>query len=307
MRSIDTYSQPDAPDPVLDDDLVLRIVRTHAPGGTVRSVDESGGEARTYAVDDDIILKTQRPHRLRPRTSLEKEGRFLDALATYGGLPVPRNLGYGRHGSVEYLVLTRVPGVALIRFSGNVDGRAAALRGLGRALRAIHRIDQRFAADPLFPGDVRASDLRDRFATGFGRHLGSAEARARWSGQLDLDAVAGWALAAIPTETAPVALHSNPSAVHTFVDATSGALTGLIDFGDAYRSHPALDLLVWSGDDADCVLEGYEADGRVEEGFHAVRRIGLVLRELNLVARGQRTTAEATPVVNRIVAGLVRA
>jgi hygromycin-B 7''-O-kinase len=69
----DTYSQPNAPDPVLDHELVLALVRRHAPGAkAVTAVDETGGEARAYAVDADLILKTQRPHRLRP-------GRLLRA------------------------------------------------------------------------------------------------------------------------------------------------------------------------------------------------------------------------------------
>ena len=97
----DVYAQPDAPDPVLDEAVVLEIVRRHVPAAhSVEHVDESGGEARTYAVDGGsagaIILKTQRPHRLRPRTSLEKETFFLRQLEAAGGFPVPRVYGYGR-------------------------------------------------------------------------------------------------------------------------------------------------------------------------------------------------------------------
>lgn len=62
----DFYIQPDAADPVLDPDAVLAIVRLHAAGAkAVRAVDESGGEARTYAIDDGLILKVQRPQQLR--------------------------------------------------------------------------------------------------------------------------------------------------------------------------------------------------------------------------------------------------
>ncbi|XJC74227.1 hypothetical protein ACHFCA_27480 [Delftia tsuruhatensis] len=73
----DFYIQPDAADPVLDPDAVLAIVRLHAAGAkAVRAVDESGGEARAYAIDNGLILKVQRPQQLRARTSLAKE-RFL--------------------------------------------------------------------------------------------------------------------------------------------------------------------------------------------------------------------------------------
>jgi hypothetical protein len=84
----DTYSQPDAPDPVLADDRVLELVRRHA--GSARKVtfiDESGGEARAYMCDDDLVLKTQRPQQLRPRTSLEKEAFILRPAGSPGRCP----------------------------------------------------------------------------------------------------------------------------------------------------------------------------------------------------------------------------
>jgi hypothetical protein len=68
MLSGDIYPQPSAPDPVLEAKYVLTLVRRHVPAVAVREVDESGGEARAYLVDDDKVLKVQRPHRLRPRT-----------------------------------------------------------------------------------------------------------------------------------------------------------------------------------------------------------------------------------------------
>jgi hypothetical protein len=55
----DVYLEPDAPDPVLSAAVVLTLVRRHVPHATrVTAVDESGGEARTYVVDDTLILKT---------------------------------------------------------------------------------------------------------------------------------------------------------------------------------------------------------------------------------------------------------
>src|SRR5438270_12590755 len=95
----DTYSQPDAPDPVLEDELVLSLVRRHVPDArAVTGIDESGGEARSYTIDDSMILKVQRPQQLRPRTSLEKEVFFLRQLEQAPAVSVPRVLGYGREG-----------------------------------------------------------------------------------------------------------------------------------------------------------------------------------------------------------------
>ncbi len=85
----DTYLQPDKPDPVLDAAVVLALARRHVAGArAVKAVDETGGEARTYAIDDDVIFKTQRPHRLRPQTSQTKEVFFLEQLARFPDIPV---------------------------------------------------------------------------------------------------------------------------------------------------------------------------------------------------------------------------
>ena len=57
----------DARDPVLDAKLVLDLARRHVTSaGAVTGVDEIGGEARTYGIDEGLIGKTQRPHRVRP-------------------------------------------------------------------------------------------------------------------------------------------------------------------------------------------------------------------------------------------------
>src|SRR5712691_10031307 len=122
----DTYSQPDAADPVLADNRVLELARRHAGSArTVTFIDESGGEARAYMCDDDLVLKTQRPQQLRPRTSLEKEAFILGQLADQADLPVPRVLGYGHEDDVEYLLMTRIPGVTLERTSLSGAARAA--------------------------------------------------------------------------------------------------------------------------------------------------------------------------------------
>ena len=87
----DFYIQPDEVDRVLASDEVLELVHRHVPGANaVRAVDETGGEARTYLIDDDLLLKQQRPHRVRPRTCLRKEVVFLQQLDGVEGISVPR-------------------------------------------------------------------------------------------------------------------------------------------------------------------------------------------------------------------------
>src|SRR5262252_8052424 len=81
MVFADTYLQPNAPDPVLSEAAVVAAAAKHARDvGRLLEVDESGGEARAYMLEGGLVLKTQRPHRLRPRTSLAKEALFLQEL-----------------------------------------------------------------------------------------------------------------------------------------------------------------------------------------------------------------------------------
>lgn len=88
MVFADVYLQSDAPDPVLDQHVVVEAARRHVTdAGPLLSVDETGGEARAYLLEGDVVVKTQRPHRLRPRTSLAKEAFFLDELHRQGDFP----------------------------------------------------------------------------------------------------------------------------------------------------------------------------------------------------------------------------
>ena len=140
----DVYFQPDAPDPVLSDELVLALVRRHvSTAQAVTGIDESGGEARTYAIDADLILKVQRPQQLRPRTSLAKEVFFLQQLEPWPDISVPRALGYGRDSALlEYNVQTRMPGIAVRHAELGEPERAAVLFQLGQTLRRIHALPQ---------------------------------------------------------------------------------------------------------------------------------------------------------------------
>jgi hygromycin-B 7''-O-kinase len=300
----DTYSQPDAPDPVLSDDRVLELARRHAGSvKTVTGVDESGGEARAYLCDEDLVFKTQRPPQLRPRTSLEKEAFILDQLAAQAAVPVPRVLGYGREHDVEYLLMTRVPGVALASTSLSGPARAAVLEQLGATLRRVHEVSQSaMASSGLIPGDRSAADLRDRLSAMFEQLITALAAGPGWTADLDLRAVAAQLLASLPPGTPPVTLHSNPGPEHCFVDPAGGRFTGLIDFGDAYRSHPALDVRSWASlEDSRHMLSGYQALGPLPAGFEHVWRAGLIVTQLRLAARGRREQDQAARTIQELL------
>jgi aminoglycoside phosphotransferase (APT) family kinase protein len=273
----DVYLQPDAPDPVLTDAVVLGLVQRHVPNArAVTGVDESDGEARSYLVDDGLVLKTQRPHRLRPRTNLAKEAAFLRHLAAFPAIPVPRVFGYGQTEGVEYLCMSRMPGDTVIRQPIAGPARACALHALGQVLRQIHAVPQEpLVASGLFPGDWSADDLRGRLAEAFDEALALLQrADSVWCLDHAPQVVVEMALAALPATTAFVALHSNPGPEHTFVDPATQTYTGTIDFGDAYISHPALDLRRWKYPaDREALLAGYLSVGSVDDVFMAVWRV----------------------------------
>jgi hygromycin-B 7''-O-kinase len=304
MVFTDTYLQPDAPDPVLEEATVLEAARRHAPhAGRLIRVDESGGEARAYHLEGDILLKTQRPHRLRPRTSLSKEQLVLQTLERAGDFPVPTVLGYGHADGIEYLCLTRMPGVAMRNHELTPRQRAAALEELGRTLRRLHGVDQpALARSELITGDQSPADLHTRFADSFERLADALEQTDRWGEALDVRAIGAARLADTPTDVTPVTLHSNPGPEHTFVHPEDGRFSGLIDFGDAYRSHPALDLRPWEAEpDAEQLLAGYQSLGPLPESFDHVRRTALIIMALTRAARGSRTRDETVAAVSRLL------
>jgi hygromycin-B 7''-O-kinase len=145
MGRSDVYLQPDAKDPVLSEVTVLDIARAHRGRATaVAAVDESGGEARAYLLDGDVVVKTQRPHRLRPRTSLVKEASILRELAGPLAGRVPQLYGHGHleaaEGVVEYLVMSRMPGDAVVRRSISGAARSALVHDVGALLARLHRV-----------------------------------------------------------------------------------------------------------------------------------------------------------------------
>ena len=269
----------------------VALARRHVPGArAVTGVDESGGEARAYAIDAEIIFKTQRPQQLRPRTSLEKENFFLQQIAALQpDLRVPRVLGYGREGKyLEYTVMTRVPGVALRHAHLDGAARLDVMRELGSTLRRIHQLPQApLVASGLFPGDASAAHTRARFTELFDDSVARIHQEKRpWSLPLSPEQVGRRALVILPNSEQRVALHSNPWHEHTFVDPASGKFTGLIDFGDAYISHPTFDLRRWrTREERAALLEGYTQDQPVNDEFMHTWLVAQVACDLAVIAQ----------------------
>lgn len=307
----DFYVQPEVADPVLPDEAVLALARRHRPDAhAVTHVDESGGEARTYVINNMLILKTQRPQQLRPRTSLEKEVFFLQQLASAAPeLSVPRVLGYGREPAagdtangaldgvmIEYTLMTRMPGIAMRHARLDNDARRAVLLRLGAVLRRIHSLPLApFTASELFHGDQSAVDTRMRFGNYF-NDLADDVRRERtpWRFPLTPEQVGAKAIASLPRSLERAALHSNPYLEHVFVHPETGAYAGLIDFGDAYLSHPAFDLRRWNRPaDREALLQGYSSEQPVSDTFLATWRAVTILGAMITIAHYPERATEA--------------
>jgi aminoglycoside phosphotransferase (APT) family kinase protein len=305
----DYYIQPDAPDPVLREEKVLSLARQHVPNvKAVTAVDETGGEARTYAIDDYLIFKTQRPQQLRPRTSLRKEIVFLQQLEGVAGVNVPRVIGYGHpEPFLEYTLMTRMPGIALRNAKFEGARRSAALRDLGRMLRRIHSILQKPLQDSgLFFGDHSPVDVRERMGNLFDDVTAMIQQEGKpWPFHLSPDEVGRRLMHTLPDVTTIVALHSNPGPEHVFVDPASGKMTGVIDFGDAYFSHPVNDLRRFRAPaDRQTVLEGYVESDPVDVNFMATWRVACGLADMMAMVYSPEFKSVAMDELDQILKGV---
>ena len=292
----DMYSQSNAADPVLDERTVLDIVRRHdVRCSAVTSIDETGGEARAYGLDDHLVLKVQRPQRQRPRTSLAKEAFFLHQLAAYPDIVVPPLLGYGRHENIEYIVMARMQGVPALVVNLAGGQRMAVLHQLGRTLRRLHSIPQGpFYGSALFPGSRTQDEFVARVRANLTHAVQIIDATPNlW--QLDVAPadLASRVLEALPPSVDLVALHSNPGPVHTFVRPDTLDFVGLIDFGDAYISHPALDWRWPTHADRVALLHGYCDETPATDEFMAAWRAALVLSDMSALATRPETRLQA--------------
>lgn len=301
MGRADVYLQPEAADPVLSSVTVLAMAEKHTGvRSRVLEVDESGGEARAYLLEDNVVIKTQRPHRLRPRTSLRKEAHLLRQLAQPLGRHIPDLIGYGHmeapEGEVEYLVMSRMPGDALSRRATPLGSRSTLLHQVGALVARLHAVPPGpLMTEGVIPVDAAGAALSRRLELGFADILDLIAADpACWSPTQSPEDAAAAAVAMVPKDFTPVVLHSNPGPTHVFC-TPDGAFTGLIDFGDSYASHPAMDLRTWP-DPADRVAlcEGYLGGASPGAEFDAAWTAAMIYTDMAVMASQPALAAAAT-------------
>jgi len=233
---------------------------------------------------------------VRPSTSIEKAAFFQRQLEGVDGISVPRVLGYGREGTIEYVCETCMPGIAVRYAKLDEPAKRAMLGDLGRLLRRIHAIDQApFLASDLLPRDRDREALAGRLHARLDPVLAALAADSdRWPFQESPEQVAAVATDLLAADPPLRALHSNPGPPHAFVDPATDKLTGLIDFGDAFISHPAFDLRTWPRyQERLDLLAGYRSELEVDDAFLAAWRALMIVAEMTSLALSPRPERRA--------------
>ena len=152
--------------------------------------------------------------------------------------------------------------------------------------RRMHSVpQQQFYDNPLFPGVRTAAAFQERLRSGLGRAIDLIELDPSiWQLTISPRAVAARVLDVPLSEVDLVALHSNPGPEHVFVDPRTLGLTGIIDFGDAYIAHPALDMRWPRPEDRDMLLGGYADEQQPSDAFLSAWRATLIFADMTAIA-----------------------
>ncbi|MGE0190537.1 MAG: phosphotransferase family protein [Planctomycetota bacterium] len=215
------------------------------------------GSLPVFALGNDLVVKLFPP--AFPEDAVV-ERAALEALA--GRLPVatPIVQAHGVRDDWTWLAMDRLPGWPLDQVWPSIprEQQLALMRSLGHCLKVLHRVPLGTTAIlhphwPTWMAEQRAR-VRERQAA-----KGLPE---RWLEGLEpfLDSVE------LPTDVAPVFLHTEIMAAHVLALPTGGTwrLSGLLDFEPAMAGAPeyelaSVGLFVTEGDPFlfDAVLEGY--------------------------------------------------
>jgi len=200
--------------------------------------------------------------------------------------------------------MTRMPGVAVRNTKLEGETRREALNVLGRMLRQVHSIPQEpLKESGLLFGDQSPVDIRWRLGSLFDDLTEMIKKDGKpWSYPVAPEIIGRRLMATLPNEKNIVALHSNPGPEHTFVDPETGQLTGIIDFGDAYFSHPVNDLRRYRApDDRAAVLAGYLECGPVSDEFMATWRVACAISDITAFAYSPELQTAASAELDQIL------
>jgi hygromycin-B 7''-O-kinase len=193
------------------------------------------GSVPVFAVGARHVVKLFPP---AERAFFETEWAALTHLDGCPAIPAPRPVASGQRGAWFYVVMTRLPGVAMVEAwpSIELDDRLRLIREVGAALAALHATPtgalRALAVDwPAFVDAQRVSCRERQQVKGLGSPWVDAveDFLARWTPRDD---------------GARVLLHTEVMRQHVLVERHQGAwrLSGLIDFEPAMLGAPEYEL-----------------------------------------------------------------
>ena len=240
------------------------LLATLAPGrpGPVAALGE-GWDNVVWAVGDDLVLRVVKdPDPTVKRATVERDVALLAFAAKHSTLPPPRVVAADAEAGA--LLTTRVPGVAAVE-TERLDTGALA-EDLAEFLSALHGVAPSEAAAVVRPDPDPAEAWLAEVGAVYAEVAGDVDA--------DLRAPVEEFLAAAPPPPARdlVFCHNDVRDDHVMVDPGTGAVTGIIDWGDAVLGDPALDLATVLTDFGPAVLE------KVLAGYRHSREMGLTDR-----------------------------
>lgn len=237
--------QPPA-DIELGPDLVRALVAplVGAPPRDVRPAGE-GWDNAAFLVDGTWLFRF--PRRAAAVPLLEREVRLLPRLAPLLPAPIPEPVHVGAPGPAfpwpfagHRLLRGREAADARLD-----DGARIALAGpVARFLRSLHDVAPDALGVDLPRDPAQRADMRRRVPAclellGELVSLGLIDDAGPWRSAVE-------PALELPAATADAVVHGDLHARHLVVD-DAGALAGVIDWGDAHRGDPAVDLqIVWS-------------------------------------------------------------
>ncbi|NTE54996.1 aminoglycoside phosphotransferase family protein [Agrobacterium tumefaciens] len=211
----------------------------------VRPVELSGWDNRSFRLGDDMLIRM--PSAERYVAQVEKEHRWLPALAPFLPVPIPAPLALGQPGEDYpfcWSVYRWLKGEPLARQLESINLSAIASDVAG-FLKALHDIDasdgplagahnfHRGGSLAFYDGEVRASAARlcDEVDQGLAMEIWQLALSSRWQGQ-------------------GVWVHGDIAEGNLLV--LDGRLSAVIDFGSSGVGDPSSDLiLAWNVLDAE--------------------------------------------------------
>lgn len=247
---------------VYSEDLIRSLALRHGFSGDVSPMPNGG------MVNEPWLLGNSHVLRIMCREGCEKEAETESAIVPFlmsEGIPTPALAAAGfaeSAGNVPYTVYERAKGELLAYLEPDHPRFERAYRQLGEALARLHRLQPPGSVKPHLHGAFQVQP-RKWLARGLENGLVSnsdASAMNHLLGELE----SGF----VDLGDREVLLHADVHPWNLFVDAESGQLESIIDWGDVQLGHPAIEFSSMPFPAIEPMLEGYAAaGGTIEPGF----------------------------------------